>query len=121
MDSGLCTNCKIFFGNQEGLCSKCFKDARLKKTSEEAVSQVLSMVPAIIEEAKQTSVPSSDRCNFCPKKLGPINFKCKCGLIFCNQHRLPEEHRCTYDYKALGMRKLSEENPLVQGEKFNKL
>lgn len=121
MDSTLCNNCKRFFGSQEGLCSKCFKERKGNLDRIQAVTDVMNIVPQIIEETKQVPLPSTDRCAQCQKKLGLSNFKCKCEFVFCSKHRLPEEHNCTFDHKAVGIRKLSQENPLVQGEKFNKL
>ena len=40
-------------------------------------------------------------CDGCKKKLTLIDrtMPCKCGLLFCVHHRLPEAHACTYDYK----------------------
>tara|TARA_B100001250_G_C19183328_1_gene521925 strand:- start:197 stop:406 length:210 start_codon:yes stop_codon:yes gene_type:complete len=42
-------------------------------------------------------------CSFdcCSKKLKiiDISIKCKCGNSYCERHRHPENHNCTYDYK----------------------
>ncbi|OMJ69827.1 hypothetical protein SteCoe_32348 [Stentor coeruleus] len=123
MEAPICKNCKIFFGYQDGLCSKCFKESKTKQVVVNEVSNIISCIPNIVEEVKQTPQirPNSDKCAFCNKKLGPLGFKCKCFSCFCTKHRHPEEHRCTYDHKAEGIRKISEENPLVQAPKFNKL
>ena len=42
------------------------------------------------------------RCDFhtCNKKIGLTNLPCRCKLSFCDKHRLPEEHQCSYDFKA---------------------
>ena len=42
-----------------------------------------------------------NRCAFndCNIKLKLTDYQCKCGNIFCNLHRLPEQHNCSYDYK----------------------
>ena len=52
------------------------------------------------------------RCNFenCKKKLDLVPFECKCKLKFCKKHRLPEAHKCTYDFKKNG-RELLKKNP----------
>ncbi|OMJ71997.1 hypothetical protein SteCoe_29674 [Stentor coeruleus] len=121
MDPSLCSNCNLFFGNQEGLCSKCFKESRLKKDTLQTVSEILNTAPTILEEAKHVPQSSPDRCATCNKRLGNINFRCKCSQYFCTNHRLPEEHKCTYDHRTVGIRKLSEENPVIQAQKFNKL
>ena len=39
------------------------------------------------------------RCEKCKKKLGVLEYKCKCGKVFCISHLHAEEHSCTYDYK----------------------
>ena len=42
------------------------------------------------------------KCNLeeCNKKLQLTDFKCKCNNTYCSKHRLPETHKCTYDYKT---------------------
>lgn len=124
MEAPICRNCKIFFGCQEGLCSKCFKESKTQGLVATEVSNVISSIPKIVEEVKQAPPPpvqNPDKCAFCSKRLGPLNFKCKCQSFYCTKHRHPEEHQCPFDHKAAGIRKLSEENPLVQAPKFNKL
>lgn len=123
MEASICRNCKLFFGCQEGLCSQCFKEFKIKGISEGDVTTVLNSIPKIIEEVKLASPVEAvpDKCFLCSKKLGPLHFKCKCSSFFCTKHRHPEEHHCSYDHKTAGIRKLSEENPLVQAPKFNKL
>ena len=40
------------------------------------------------------------RCHFCNKKIkGGIEYTCKCQNTFCAKCRLPESHRCTYNFK----------------------
>jgi predicted nucleic acid binding AN1-type Zn finger protein len=41
------------------------------------------------------------RCSLqgCKKKLKITCFKCRCGLKFCDNHRLPEMHMCVFDFK----------------------
>jgi len=37
-------------------------------------------------------------CYFCRKDAGFLPFRCKfCGMIFCNAHRIPENHDCAFD------------------------
>jgi hypothetical protein len=40
------------------------------------------------------------RCDSCKKKLGIMEYVCKCGKVFCITHLQPEHHLCTYDYKT---------------------
>ena len=55
MDSELCSHCKIFFGNQEGLCSKCFKET--KQNRETSALPPLDIATNVIEEKKNRDNP----------------------------------------------------------------
>ena len=44
-------------------------------------------------------------------------FRCKCGLVYCNKHRMSETHDCTYDYKAAGQTALLSSLPKVVANK----
>ncbi|XP_072043662.1 uncharacterized protein [Amphiura filiformis] len=61
--------------------------------------------PTIIEvKPKTTPKPSKkQRCAHCRKKV-PIGLgiDCRCGGIYCIQHRHREVHGCNYDYKTYG-------------------
>ena len=56
---------------------------------------------------QENKKPIKLRCSFCDckKKISLLNqFKCRCGLIFCSKHKLPENHNCTFDYKNLKLK-----------------
>ncbi|MFX0145539.1 MAG: AN1-type zinc finger domain-containing protein [Candidatus Hodarchaeota archaeon] len=39
-------------------------------------------------------------CHFCKGAIKDIPYRCKfCGMIFCNKHRLPENHDCPFDLR----------------------
>ncbi|MFX1385535.1 MAG: AN1-type zinc finger domain-containing protein [Promethearchaeota archaeon] len=39
-------------------------------------------------------------CYYCKTSIGDIPYRCKfCGMIFCNKHRLPENHLCPFDLR----------------------
>ena len=61
------------------------------------------------------------RCFSCNKRVGLLGVNCKCTLIFCNLHRLPEEHSCTVDYRKLGKEKLSKEITKVAPSKITEI
>lgn len=67
--------------------------------------------------------PNPSRCNLaeCRKKVGLTGFKCKCGLVFCGQHRYAEAHNCTFDYVSDGRLKLAANNPVVSAAKVAKI
>jgi len=41
------------------------------------------------------------KCALCSRRLSLVEttLKCRCGQCFCFTHRMPEYHKCTYDYK----------------------
>ena len=59
------------------------------------------------------------KCYYCNKKC-LFTFKCSCENEFCMKHRMPEDHKCTYDYKFYNKDKLKINNPKVINDKFEK-
>uniref|UniRef100_A0A6C0KXH3 AN1-type domain-containing protein n=1 Tax=viral metagenome TaxID=1070528 RepID=A0A6C0KXH3_9ZZZZ len=59
------------------------------------------------------------RCVSCRNKLSLTDFPCKCGLIHCSKHRLPETHNCTFDFKKNGQEFLSTSLVKVVGIKID--
>ena len=49
-------------------------------------------------------------CSKCRKRT-IIVFNCKCGKDFCSRCKYPEDHNCTFDYKAAQRDKLRINNP----------
>ncbi|MBN3306188.1 ZFAN6 protein, partial [Amia calva] len=62
-----------------------------------------------------------NRCFLCRKKVGLTGFDCRCGNLFCGVHRYSDIHNCTFDYKADAAEKIRKENPVVVGEKIQKI
>ena len=48
-------------------------------------------------------------------------FTCRCGGLFCSVHRYSNEHRCTFDYRNLGAEEIRRNNPVIKGEKIQKI
>lgn len=63
------------------------------------------------------------RCFICLKKIIILAFECKCKQKFCNIHKYPEEHNCTYDHKNEGKRKLNQilDNSAIKRSKIDKI
>lgn len=51
---------------------------------------------------------STIKCSVCNKKANGLGIICKCGLKFCMEHRMPEEHNCTFDFKTYYQKKILE-------------
>jgi predicted nucleic acid binding AN1-type Zn finger protein len=49
------------------------------------------------------------RCGCCKAKLLLTDFACKCSTRFCQSHRLPEDHACSFDHKGAGKALLKEQ------------
>ncbi|KAM9318444.1 AN1-type zinc finger protein 6 [Pholidichthys leucotaenia] len=81
-------------------------------------SEALADLP---EQTEVESKAKKNRCFSCRKKLGLTGFNCRCGNVFCGTHRYSDAHHCTFDYKADAAEKIRKENPVVAGEKIQKL
>ncbi|XP_062897998.1 AN1-type zinc finger protein 6-like [Mobula hypostoma] len=62
-----------------------------------------------------------NRCFLCKKKVGLTGFECRCGNLYCSVHRYSDMHDCHFDYKADAAEKIRKENPMVVGEKLQKI
>jgi AN1-type zinc finger protein 5/6 len=51
------------------------------------------------EEKEEEKQVDRKRCFTCKKKVGLLGNECKCKFVFCNAHRLPEEHCCNFNFK----------------------
>jgi hypothetical protein len=99
------------------------------RVSAEAASETVAEPPSTSEpavnlEADEPQRPvqkHKNRCFTCNKRVGLTGFKCRCEYVFCGSHRLPEEHKCDFDYKTAGREQLSKNNPLVVPAKLNKV
>jgi hypothetical protein len=58
------------------------------------------------------------RCSGCRRKVGLTGFRCRCGDLFCSDHRYSDRHDCSYDYKAAGREAIARENPVVKAAKI---
>jgi len=59
-------------------------------------------------------------CQTCRRKTLMV-VKCKCEKIVCFDCRYPEGHSCTFDYKKEARQQLTEKNPVIKGQKLDKV
>ncbi|KAK7317305.1 hypothetical protein RJT34_01412 [Clitoria ternatea] len=64
---------------------------------------------------------SVDRCSGCRRRVGLTGFHCRCGDLFCSEHRYSDRHDCSYDYKAAGREAIARENLVVKAAKIVKV
>lgn len=70
---------------------------------------------------QQDTQKKKNRCQMCRKKVGLTGFECRCGGLFCSLHRYSDKHECSFDYKQLGAQEIRKNNPIVVGEKIQKI
>ncbi|KAK7073365.1 AN1-type zinc finger protein 4 [Halocaridina rubra] len=76
-------------------------------------------LPPVTPRRKSRRKP---RCEQCSKRLNLVNtYDCRCGRIFCTQHRYPETHECTFDYKSEGRKLIEMANPLIASHRLPKI
>ncbi|XP_058734945.1 zinc finger A20 and AN1 domain-containing stress-associated protein 3-like [Vicia villosa] len=93
----------------------------VQPSSPEAVVESLPAA-AVVETVVGTSVQANpNRCGNCRRRVGLTGFKCRCGLTLCGSHRYPEQHECGFDFKGMGREQIKKANPVVKGEKLNKI
>lgn len=63
-------------------------------------------------------------CSYCnKKKVSIVPFTCKCNPEYklCTKCRMPEFHSCNYDFKTEQRKQLEKDNPVVIGDKMDKI
>lgn len=59
--------------------------------------------------------------SFCSKYITlsqTISNKCKCKNVYCTAHKIPEQHACTFNFRAAHASQLTSNMPLVQKSKI---
>lgn len=84
--------------------------------------------PSHVEEMDDTGVPpprkiqkNTNRCFSCRKKVGLTGFKCRCGYVYCGEHRYSDKHGCDFDYKSEAKAQLEKANPVVVASKIDRI
>ncbi|XP_060210271.1 zinc finger A20 and AN1 domain-containing stress-associated protein 9-like [Lycium barbarum] len=92
-----------------------------EKAAKDALALSKKISSLTIKTGKDDSTilkSKTQRCMVCKKKVGLIGLSCKCGQIYCRNHRYPEEHACNFDFKSIGRAILAKENPLCKADKL---
>ena len=142
----LCVNNCGFFGTMAtmNMCSKCHKDMILKqehaRLAASSIKSIMNggsdMVSAGVlsgsagSEVALSTQPSSagdkskegpTRCTTCRKRVGLTGFNCRCGNLFCCVHRYSDKHECPFDYLTASRDAIAKGNPVVKGQKLDKI
>jgi|UniRef100_A0A914BZ53 predicted nucleic acid binding AN1-type Zn finger protein len=77
---------------------------------------------SVIEASGSTTpVKKPNRCQMCKKRVGLTGFTCRCGGLYCGEHRYDNAHNCSFDYKTMEREKIQRENPIVVSEKIQRI
>ncbi|KAG1363859.1 zinc finger A20 and AN1 domain-containing stress-associated protein 1 [Cocos nucifera] len=144
----LCVNNCGFYGNPatNNMCQACFQAAGFaspsppSRSGHEKPSSTLARSPDPAVEAGRggaegpaaktdaaaaavgvASARRVNRCAGCRKRVGLTGFRCRCGKLFCAEHRYSDRHDCSFDYKAAGREAIARENPVVRAAKIVKI
>lgn len=71
--------------------------------------------------ADKDKKPKKNRCHTCKKKVGLTGFQCRCGGLYCGLHRYSDKHECSFDYKEMAQEQIRKANPVVVGQKVQKI
>jgi hypothetical protein len=63
----------------------------------------------------------TNRCAECNKKVPLTALVCRCSKRLCGMHRYPEDHECTFDYRAEGLALLYANNPVIAFPKLERV
>lgn len=64
------------------------------------------------------------KCEYCKnKKISSLfSHNCRCGLKqLCDNCRVAENHKCTFDYRKEGSKILTDQNPKIESQKLIKI
>ena len=119
--SELCSKGCGFYANQGGMgmCSKCYRENRKEVEEQKNLMEKKRAEELDANKEKEERNKNCTRCFCCKKKLGLVNFNCKCDKTFCGIHRYAEKHECTFDFRKQGYDAIAKANPKVVASKVD--
>ncbi|CAG9529723.1 unnamed protein product [Cercopithifilaria johnstoni] len=63
----------------------------------------------------------ANRCHVCKKRVGLTGFVCRCGGLYCGEHRYDTAHGCSFDYKTMEREEIRKNNPVIVSEKIQRI
>nr|XP_060473475.1 AN1-type zinc finger protein 6 isoform X2 [Panthera onca] len=93
----------------------------LDSTSASVQPSTVSNQSLLSESVASSQVDSTSVDKAIPDTEDLQGFECRCGHVYCGVHRYSDVHNCSYNYKADAAEKIRKENPVVVGEKIQKI
>ncbi|KAG6438461.1 hypothetical protein SASPL_103404 [Salvia splendens] len=99
------------------------RSIRSSSTARSSPHRILKLLEtsADLKEDRAGAKTGVNRCSGCSRRVGLTGFRCRCGELFCADHRYSDRHDCSYDYKTAGREAIARENPLVRAAKIVKI
>lgn len=122
-DSGKCKCGNFAASGKDGMCNGCFTTAAKNKPKEykKKLKRAMTKIKCIIafKSAPRLLQTNKSRCWGCKRKIGILGIQCKCGFIFCGEHRYPDTHKCTFDHRHAQQHKIRKDNQQIKSSKFD--
>ncbi|XP_055133475.1 AN1-type zinc finger protein 6 isoform X3 [Symphalangus syndactylus] len=93
----------------------------LDSTSSSMQPSPVSNQSLLSESVASSQLDSTSVDKAVPETEDLQGFECRCGNVYCGVHRYSDVHNCSYNYKADAAEKIRKENPVVVGEKIQKI
>ncbi|XP_059649095.1 zinc finger A20 and AN1 domain-containing stress-associated protein 5-like [Cornus florida] len=127
--NNMCQNCfaavaGVFAGAKSPRSSSSalpLRSSDLAETSRDLTKQDQTTAAAADQPKENFAATAKrvvNRCSGCRRKVGLTGFRCRCGDLFCSEHRYSDRHECSYDYKSAGREAIARENPVVKAAKI---
>ncbi|OMH82152.1 AN1-type zinc finger protein-like protein [Zancudomyces culisetae] len=131
-------------GNETAVMNPCTekKDTAASTTIEELIDSGLAVESKTscasnleqVQASKTIPAPakatvSKGRCGVCRLKIPLVKQatnKCRCDKVFCDVHKFPDQHQCTFDFLKRDRKELEKKNPKLDdlprgGRSFNRI
>uniref|UniRef100_A0A915Q6R0 AN1-type domain-containing protein n=1 Tax=Setaria digitata TaxID=48799 RepID=A0A915Q6R0_9BILA len=76
---------------------------------------------ALLNNEGQPVPKKANRCHVCKKRVGLTGFVCRCGGLYCGEHRYDTAHGCSFDYKTMEREEIRKNNPVIVSEKIQRI
>lgn len=73
------------------------------------------------DSTRSAPAKKANRCHSCNKRVGLTGFMCRCGGMYCGEHRYTDGHSCSFDYKTMEREELRKNNPVVVSDKIQRI
>lgn len=85
---------------------------------EDATEKVINTLDSLKITKTSTDEPKFN-CEKCRIRCRPaLRFMCKCTKTFCQIHRYPDQHECTFNHRAEGLASIQANNPKIVKDKI---